>query len=72
MANLIIEINVRENRRGINNGHLRDSDNIGHSRHKSKTNKTTQYNITHTAKKMNNTTPTQIVGEHRCLGLVSL
>ena len=34
------QINVRENRRTIKNGQSRDTGNIGHTRHRTKTNKT--------------------------------
>ena len=58
---------VRENRRGNQDnreilvkpkgqsGQSRDSGNIGHTRHRTKTNKSQKHNITHTTKKMNST-----------------
>jgi hypothetical protein len=36
------QINVRENRREIRNGQSRDTGNIGHTRYRTKTNKTKQ------------------------------
>ena len=41
-----LEIIARENRRVIKNGQSRDTDNIGHTRYRTKTNKTQQYNTT--------------------------
>ena len=58
---------VRENRRGNQDnpeilvkpkgqlGQSRDSGNIGHTRHRTKTSKSQKHNITHTTKKMNST-----------------
>ena len=43
-----LEINVRENRRGITNGQFRDTDNIGYTRHK--TNKGKQKQTQHNTK----------------------
>jgi hypothetical protein len=41
-----LSINVRENQEEINNGHTRETDNIGYTRHKTKTNKSkTQHDI---------------------------
>jgi hypothetical protein len=41
-----LEIIARENRRVIKNGQSRDTDNIGHTRYRTKTNKTQKYNTT--------------------------
>jgi hypothetical protein len=43
----------------ITNEQSRDTDNIGHTRHKKKTNKTQNHNTTQKNNKMSNTNPTK-------------
>ena len=63
-----LEIIARENRRVIKNGQSRDTDNIGHTRYRTKTNKTQKYNTTQHRKLKGWTNGTPPIIRRNCFG----